>query len=447
MTRTNRADRRDTIQARASALASAGSTCGVQAAATADTAATADSPARTSAELWLYGVVGGYWFGFDAASVAAQLAGLEVDDLTVRLHSPGGDALDGIAIANLLRNNPARVTMVVDGLAASSASIIALAGDEVVMSPGAQIMIHDPWMLTVGSAAELRADAEFLDKQAQNYAGVYAYCAGGTAEAWREVMVAETWFTAAEAVDAGLANRVGTVPSTTPPPAPPVTDPASDGAAAARAAWDLEALVHPAARAAWRLPAPNPPAASAEGSITSQGTESAVAFTPQQMMTMRQELGLPEAADEATIVAALAEALVERADDAPASTTPVAASIPEGMSLVEADVLTSLRDQAAQGAQAFAAQQAERRDRMVTAAISDGKITPARRDHWVAAWSADPEGTEQTLAALAPGLVPVEESGHAGDINAHADGDVGIDDAELAVFAAQLGLSKEALRA
>jgi ATP-dependent protease ClpP protease subunit len=83
------------------------------------------------AELWLYGVVGGYWWGFDAEDVAYQLAGpRRRRDAHVRIHSPGGSVFEGIAIANLLRAHKAKVTVVVDGLAASAASIIAIAGDE-----------------------------------------------------------------------------------------------------------------------------------------------------------------------------------------------------------------------------------------------------------------------------------------------------------------------------
>jgi len=116
----------------------------------------------TSRELWLYGTVGGYWWGFDADDVAETLRGMgeDVDDILVRLHSFGGNAIEGIAIANLLANHPANVRVVVDGIAASAASVIALAGSELVMSPGSQMMVHDPWMLTVGNAAELRAEAD-----------------------------------------------------------------------------------------------------------------------------------------------------------------------------------------------------------------------------------------------------------------------------------------------
>lgn len=439
--------RRERIQARASALGGRTRLQTAHAAAGDDTSGAGGTP--SSAELWLYGVVGGYWYGFSSESVADALRGLDVDQITVRLHSPGGNAVDGIAIGNLLRNHKARVTVVIDGLAASAASIVALAGDEIVMSPGSQYMIHDPWMLTVGNAAELRSDADFLDKQADNYAGVYAHRATGkTAAQWREVMVADdgrgTWFTAAEAVEAGLADRVGTVTATTPPPPDPAEDSdVDDDEMAARAAWDLDVLVHPAARAAWSSAerTPKPPSASAVGSHHTEGG-SAVAFSDEQLTTMRQTLGLAENADEATIVAALGEALEERAEPTAAATT----AVPEGMSLVETAVLDDLRTGAAAGRSAREQLDHQARDAAIDAAIADGRTTPARREHWVASWTADADGTRDMLAALAPGLaVPTSESGHSGEPEAGI-GHLNIDDAELTAFAAQLGLSKEDLR-
>lgn len=375
--------------------------------------------AGTVGELWLYGVVGGWWRGFDAESVANALRGLDVDTLYVRIHSPGGLASDGIAIGNLLRNHSARVVVVVDGIAASAASVIAVAGDEIVMCPGSQLMLHDASTVGYGNAADLRRAADWVDGQSANYAGVYAYKAGGTAALWREVMLANdgwgTWYTAEEAVSAGLADSVGTRPAVGSPPTAPedeLEEELDDDETLARAAHDLALLdqcVHPAARAAWQGERPKPPTASADGSITTQEGSTAVAFTDAQLTTMRQELGLPEDADEATIVAALSEALAEQAEETTSST---AATPPEGMVLVESDVLDDLRSAAAMGKEARTQQLNEKRDRTIAQAIADGKITPARREHWAMQWDADPEGAEQTLNALAAGLVPVEERGH-----------------------------------
>lgn len=402
MTTQARADRLKQIQASKARLSRGGGA-----------RAEAGSGDTTSGELWLYGVVGGWWFGFDAESVSRELRGLDFDELTVRVHSPGGNAVDGIAIGNLLRNHRARVTVVVDGMAASAASMLALGGDEIVMSPGSQMMIHDVSLLTYGNAAQLRSDADWLDKQSQNYAGVYASRAGGTAAQWREAMQADngegTWYTAEEAVAAGLADRVGTVAAIGSPPVAPV-DELEDDEAAALAAWDLDVLIHPAARAAWQ--APKPPTASAGGSPNTEGG-TAMSFIDD----VRTKLGVTEDADEATTLAALDEALEERAEQNPPATgkATVKVNVPEGMTLIETEVLDQLREGAQKGTEARQQQLNDERDRAIDAAIKAGKTTPARREHWAKAWDADPEGVRAQLEALAPGLVPVDEIGHAGD--------------------------------
>lgn len=407
-------------------------------------------PTPQSAELWLYGTVGGYWWGFDSDDVADAMRALgDVDEILVRLHSFGGNAIEGIAIANLLANHPANIRIVVDGLAASAASMIALAGSELIMSPGSQLMVHDAWMCVCGNAAELRAEADWIDRQSQNYAETYAHRAGGTAAEWREVMLANngdgTWYSAAEAVEAGLATRVENIASTTPPPPmPDVAELDDDADLAAAAAWDFEVLLHPAARAAWstrRHGAPKPPTASADGSTTN-GKEAAVAFSDEQLTALRTKLGVAGDADEATILAALDEALDERAEPAGGSTTtPV---IPEGMTLVDTETFNTLRDGATAGIEARRQQQTEHRDRVLNDAITSGRIPASRREHYASLWQADPEGTEQVLNALAPGLVPVEEMGHAQ--TPAADRTATVDDSALDGFAATLGLSKEDFR-
>lgn len=425
-----------------------------------DTTSDGGSTASTTAELWLYGVVGGYWWGFDAESVADALRQLpdDITEIRVRVHSPGGSALEGIAIKNLLANHPARITMVVDGLAASAASVLILAGDDIVVSPGAQVMIHDCSTFTYGNAEQLRSDADWIDKQSANYAEVYA-ARGGDAAEWREAMVVDrgrgTWYTAAEAVEANLADRVATIQSTTPPPAEPDADELEidEDELAARAAYDRDVLVHPDAWATWSatpgaMPRPpKPPTASAEGSTTTEGNR-AVKLSDDAVKTLTAKLGLTdENADEATILAAVDEVLAEQTTEPTPSgttTTPTAA-VPDGMVLMDSATAAALREQAAQGAAARTQQLTEHRDRTISAAIGAGKIPPARREHYATAWAADPEGTETLLASLEPGLVPVAEQGHD-----QAEGAIdGTKSAELipadgaAEFAGLFGLTKE----
>ncbi|WP_311878672.1 head maturation protease, ClpP-related [Microbacterium forte] len=168
---------------------------------------TTDEDTR-AATVHLYGVVGGYWGGIDADELVPAIRSLDVDTLQVYVNSPGGDVYDGIAIRNALRQHKARIVVNIDGLAASAASFIACAGDEVVMGENAEIMIHDAWSYAVGNAEDMRNKGADLDRVSDNIAAMYAAKAGGDAPAWRELMKAETWYSASEAVAAGLADRL-----------------------------------------------------------------------------------------------------------------------------------------------------------------------------------------------------------------------------------------------
>lgn len=165
----------------------------------------------TSAKLYLYDVIdswGGDW-GVSAKEFTAALAEIpDVKDITLHVNSPGGECYEGIAIMNALRNHPAKITAVVDGIAASAASFIATAADEVVMGRNTEMMIHDAWGIALGPAKDMHAAGDRLDAISNNIASVYADKAGGTEATWREFMLAETWYSAAEAVAAGLADRV-----------------------------------------------------------------------------------------------------------------------------------------------------------------------------------------------------------------------------------------------
>lgn len=173
-----------------------------------------------AAEVLIYDEIG--YFGVTAQDFARDLAALDVDRLTVRVNSPGGEVFDGVAIYNALRGHRARVTTVVDALAASIASVIAQAGDERVVRRNATLMIHEGHGMAVGNAADMRELAELLDKTSDNIASIYAERAGGELAQWRDRMRAETWYSAEEAVAAGLADRVEGAADTEP-----------------RATWDL----------------------------------------------------------------------------------------------------------------------------------------------------------------------------------------------------------------
>lgn len=152
---------------------------------------------------------GGFW-GISAREVSAMLDGLPDDVTTIdlELNSPGGEASEGVAIMNALRKHPAQVNATVMGIAASAASLIAMAADKLSMAPGAMFMIHDAWSIAMGNAEDMIREAAVIDKISQSYAEIYAGRAGGSVEDWRAAMKAESWYTASEAVDAGLADAL-----------------------------------------------------------------------------------------------------------------------------------------------------------------------------------------------------------------------------------------------
>lgn len=167
----------------------------------------------TPARLDIYDEIGWSWFdeGVTAASFNKQLQSIQAPSIELHINSPGGDVFDGLAILNLLRSYGKPVDVIVDGLAASAASFIAQAGDTVTMMPNSQMMIHDASGICFGNAADMAEMGELLDHMSQNIADVYAMRSGSPADEWRTAMKAETWYSADEAVAAGLADKVGAV--------------------------------------------------------------------------------------------------------------------------------------------------------------------------------------------------------------------------------------------
>lgn len=157
-------------------------------------------------EILIYDVIGWPWI--EALDVVKVLQGITADEILVRINSPGGDVFDGLAIANALQAHPARVITRTEGIAASIASVVALAGDSVEAAESAFIMIHNPWTCMCGDAEELRHTAGTLDKIGGQLAGIYARKSGQSTEDMQAAMDGETWYTAAEAREAGLVDEV-----------------------------------------------------------------------------------------------------------------------------------------------------------------------------------------------------------------------------------------------
>lgn len=169
-----------------------------------------DKTLLVNGELHLYGDVGdpfGWGDGFTPSDVAMALAEHGAGDVKVRLNSGGGIATDGMAIHSLLKAHAGKVTIAIDGVAASAASLIAMAGASIEMRKGAVMMIHDPASITIGNADKHTQAVAKLNLLADNYAGVYAGRAGKKTDEARKLMKAETWLGADEAIAQGFADK------------------------------------------------------------------------------------------------------------------------------------------------------------------------------------------------------------------------------------------------
>lgn len=160
----------------------------------------ADGPAQ----IMIYDEIG-FW-GVTAQDFIHELGGI-AGPVEVRLNSPGGDVFDAYAIYNALASRPG-VTTIVDSLAASSASVIAMAGETRLMAKTSQMMVHDAWAVSDGDASDLRKMADRLDTVSGQIAQVYADTAGGNTDFWRGQMREETWYTPQQALDAGLITGI-----------------------------------------------------------------------------------------------------------------------------------------------------------------------------------------------------------------------------------------------
>lgn len=162
-------------------------------------------------ELILFGTVGDGFFedGFTAMDIVTALADHgRSNDITVRINSGGGVATEGMAIFNALESHRGKVTVVIESIAASAASIIAMAGEEVVMKTGAVMMVHDPAAFTMGNSSDHAKSIEALETLAAAMADIYSEKTGRSADEVRAEMKAETWLTAEEAIEKGYADTM-----------------------------------------------------------------------------------------------------------------------------------------------------------------------------------------------------------------------------------------------
>ncbi|QYX58115.1 Clp protease ClpP [Roseovarius sp. SCSIO 43702] len=174
----------------------------------------ADMPSPTTASdnttIMMLDIIGddGIGGGVSAKRIAAALRAIGNRDVTVQINSPGGDMFEGIAIYNLLRAHPAEVSIEVLGIAASAASIIAMAGDHIRMAPSSFLMLHNAWGVVIGNRHDMAEAATLFERFDGALADIYAARSGKTRAEIAALLDAETFLTAQEAVAAGLADII-----------------------------------------------------------------------------------------------------------------------------------------------------------------------------------------------------------------------------------------------
>ncbi|MGH0950865.1 head maturation protease, ClpP-related [Bacillus mycoides] len=163
-----------------------------------------------SLDITIYGDIGESWWSESTSAVDIEktLKATSANVIHINLNSPGGDVFDGIAIYNQLKNHPANVIIHVDGLAASAASIIAMAADELIMNTGSMLMIHEASTWTWGTKLDIRKTLNALEGIDKSLADIYMTRYQGERSEMETMIANETWFTANEAVEIGLAHQV-----------------------------------------------------------------------------------------------------------------------------------------------------------------------------------------------------------------------------------------------
>lgn len=164
------------------------------------------STPQMPSEISIYDDIGAY--GVSAKDFIAALRSIAAPVIKLSINSPGGSVFDALAMYNALRQHPAEIVVDVKGVAASAASLVAMAGDRIIMPANAFMMIHNPWSVAAGNADELRDFADTLDKISAALVGIYATRTGQGEDKVRELLAAETWMTAAEAKELGFADEI-----------------------------------------------------------------------------------------------------------------------------------------------------------------------------------------------------------------------------------------------
>jgi ATP-dependent protease ClpP protease subunit len=181
-----------------------------------------------SAEVYIYDAIGGWWGGLTADSFRQQLESLKgAKRLNIFVNSPGGDVFEAKAMLSQLERFDAQKVLYVDGLIASAATFLAMGADRIVTAPHGTWMVHNAWGLAAGDAQAMRDYAELLDLVSADIAGVYARRTKQPLEKLQELMDAETWMNAEQALELGFTDKVATFRDDTAPAEPAPEDTAA----------------------------------------------------------------------------------------------------------------------------------------------------------------------------------------------------------------------------
>lgn len=348
------------------------------------------------------------FYGVNAVDFRNELQALGdgIETIDLHIHSRGGNVYEAVAIMNTLRQHSAKVVTTVDSVAASAAGFIAVgASDELIVAENAEIMAHLPWVMAIGDANDLRKTVDRLDQIGKNIASIFSERAGGTVEEWMDVLTAETWWSAQEAVDAGIADRV-------------LKAPKRKAASGAKNSIDLSVFNH-AGRS--HAPAPRKPQAHNEtpgpvdkaAEATEKKEEANMATLSESVL---QKLGLDADADDSAIEEAINK-IAERPEPA-ASAEPTAEQAAEvlaklGMVAVNKashdEMVATVADLSARRDAAIKAEN----EAAIQDALTTGRIDAASADTWRAEIEKNRDGTLALLNTLpANKAVPVNEIGH-----------------------------------
>ena len=379
-------------------------------------------------KLLLYGEIG---WEVRAAEFVPAIDAVTDSHIDLHISSPGGDVFEALAIMNALKEHPSTKTVYIDGLAASAASFIAVGiGGEVIMRPGAEMMIHNAQGGAWGDMNDMHAIIERLESASATIADIYAAKTGTDAETWRAAMDAETWFSADEALVVGLVDKV---------------EAAGEGVDNRKLAGVSNTVRGGRYRRREDAPAPQPALMNrrwareekpmsfidklkaALGADPNTSQDDLLTLVNVAVAGFNPEVAVKDNQSEEIVTAETASDDEENQEEVAVKDNP--SEEPETESIdafgdvvtIDRGVYEDLLKRAATGDASVERDHQMEVAAMVDTAIKAGKVLAARRDALIAQGLEDTTALKNHLAKLAPGTIPVSEKGWVGSVGVDAD--------------------------